>query len=74
MRNPCLSFFNELGLWWGAGKRIRAMESIHIYQFHFLKHMISLYMASGKSFNEKRNFMVEELRMFLEVPVWITTV
>lgn len=31
-------------------------------------------MASGKSFNEKTNFVVEELKVFLEAPVWITTV
>lgn len=28
--------------------------------------MTSIYMASGKSFVEKRNFMVEELTVFLE--------
>lgn len=69
MRNPLLSliFFKN----WDCDRGREKNQGHGIYPYLsllFFKHMISIYMASGKSFVEKRNFMVEERTVFLEAP------
>lgn len=66
-------FFKNWGCW-GAGEIFRAMESTHIYKLYFLSTWLAYTWLVENHLMKKRNFIVEELKMPLEAPLWITTV